>query len=123
MGNGHQTINNQNAIAKKIWSLNLWWLKSFGHWNWVNLNFVFGCQTFMGRLGGKTNVHILLDGQNQHVQIDIDSTTNAKWVHHIISNNPTNEKVFKNGKLKVSTAKSHGGDIKKSLLLAILYKY
>jgi hypothetical protein len=48
----------------------------------------------MGRLGGKANVHILLDGQNQHVQIDIDSTTNAKWVHHIISNNPT-EKVLK----------------------------
>ncbi len=65
----------------------------------------------------------LLDGQNQHVQIDIDLTTNAKWVHHIISKNPTNEKVFKNGKVKVSTAKLHGGDIKKSLLVATSYKY
>jgi hypothetical protein len=48
----------------------------------------------MGRLGGKKNVHILLDVQNQHVRIDVDVTTNAKWVCHIISNNPINEKVF-----------------------------
>lgn len=33
----------------------------------------------MGRLGGKKNVHILLDVQNQHVRIDVDVTTNAKW--------------------------------------------
>jgi hypothetical protein len=50
-------------------------------------------------------------------------TTNAKWVHHIIFNNPTNEKVFKHGKLKVSTAKWCGGDIEKSLLAATSYKY
>jgi hypothetical protein len=50
-------------------------------------------------------------------------TTNAKWVHHIIFNNPTNEKVFKHGKLKVCIAKSCGGDIKKSSLAIVSYKY
>jgi hypothetical protein len=50
-------------------------------------------------------------------------TTNAKWVHHIIFNNPSNEKVFEHGKLKVSTIKSCGGDIKKTLLVVASYKY